>query len=80
LSNQSSNLYLSFFGFVILVTGLFLCWSSVGQQDSFGSSYSALSDASITLLIGAFVAVVGGAFLLIGLLSAMRKHGSSLYY
>ena len=36
-------------------------------------SYSALSGASVELLVGAFVALVGGVFLLIGLLSATRR-------
>jgi hypothetical protein len=72
---------ISLFGFVLLVIGILVAYSSVGmvQQNSFNSDYSTLSDASIILLIGTMVGVVGAALLLSGFLSAKREL-RHLYY
>jgi uncharacterized membrane protein len=80
LSNRSTGAYLSFVGFIILLLGIFVVWSSTGmaQGDSFASN-SALSNSAIELLLGSFVALVGTVLLLIGLLSAMRKSRYSYY-
>ena len=75
LSNRSFGAYLAFSGFTILLVGILLCWLSTGATQN---SYSALSGASVELLAGAFVAVVGAVFLLIGLLSA--THRRTKYY
>jgi len=75
MGNGAFGGYLSLFGFVLLVIGILVAYSSVGmvQQNSFNSDYSTLSDASIILLIGTMVGVVGAALLLIGFLSAKRE-------
>ena len=72
---------ISLFGFVLLVIGILVAYSSVGmvQQNSFSSDYSTLSDASLILFIGAMVGVVGAALLLSGFLSAKREL-RHLYY
>ena len=69
-----------FFGFLLLLVGLVVCWFSGFAQDSFGASYSALSGATVELLIGSLAAVVGAVFLLVGLLGAFRSRGPSYYY
>jgi uncharacterized membrane protein len=75
MGNGAFGGYLSLFGFVLLVIGILVAYSSVGmiQQNSFNSDYSTLSNASIILLIGAMVGVAGAALLLIGFLSAKRE-------
>jgi hypothetical protein len=81
LNNWSLNVYLAFFGFIVLIIGLVLCWASAGvtQQSSFDSS-SALSGSSVELLVGCFVALIGAVFLLLGLLSSTRKRHPLYYY
>jgi hypothetical protein len=75
MGNGAFGGYLSLFGFVLLVIGILVAYSSVGmvQQNSFNSDYSTLSDASIILLIGAMVGVAGAALLLIGFLSPKHE-------
>ena len=57
--------YLLLIGFVLLIVGIVVAASSVGML----SDYWALSDASLQLLIGGFVAIAGGLLLLVGFLS-----------
>lgn len=75
MGNGAFGGYLSLFGFVLLIIGILVAYSSVGmvQQNSFNSDYSTLSDAAIILLIGAMVGVAGAALLLIGFLSPKRE-------
>jgi hypothetical protein len=69
-----------FFGFIVLILGIFICWLSTGMaQNSFGSSYSAISGGSVVLFVGAFVALVGAVFLLMGLFSTMHKQPQYYY-
>ena len=72
MGNGAFGGYLSLFGFVLLVIGILVTYSSAGmvQQNSFNSDYSTLSDASIILLIGTMVGVV---LVLSGFLSAKRE-------
>jgi len=81
MGNGAFGGYLSLFGFVLLVIGIIVAYSSVGmvQQNSFSSDYSTLSDASLILFIGAMVGVVGAVLLLIGFLSPKREL-RHLYY
>lgn len=63
------NGYSLFFGFILLVIGILVAASSVGML----SDYSDLSSASITLFVGALVAIAGTALLLMGFLSGKRR-------
>ena len=82
LSDRSFGAYLALFGFIILLVGIFVCWSSTGmaQQYSFGSQISGLSDSALWLLVGSFVVMVGIVLLLVGLVSGMHGHSHSYYY
>jgi len=73
--NRSFRAYFAFFGFIILLVGIFVGWSSTNesQQYSFDSPNSALANSAMTLLIGVLVALFGGALLLVGILSTMSR-------
>jgi len=69
MGSGAFNNYLLLFGSVLLVIGIIAAVSSVGML----SDFSALPNASITLLIGALVGLAGIALLLVGFLSSTRK-------
>ena len=76
MSSRGSGVYLAFFGFVVFLIGLLLCWLATGATQN---SFSAVSSGGVELLVGGFVALVGGVFLLIGLMSATRRR-TRYYY
>ena len=69
MATGSLNSYLVVFGLVLSVIGIFVAMSSVGTL----ADYSALPSASITLFMGAMVAICGVALLLLGFLSSTRR-------
>ncbi len=76
MDNKAASVYLSIFGFVLLVTGILVAYLSVNMVQS---DDSALASSSITLLIGALVGVVGVALLLVGFFNTKRRTGYSYY-
>lgn len=69
MDNKAFSLYMSVFGFALLVAGLIVAYSSLNTMQT---SYVALADSSIVLLCGVLVSVAGGALLLIGLFASKR--------
>ena len=68
--NRAFGVYLSICGFVLLVIGILVAYLSVNMVQS---NDSALAGSSITLLLGALIAVVGATALLIGFFSGKRR-------
>jgi len=70
MNEKALTMYLSIFGFILVVAGLFVAYSSVSMVQA---DDAAFAGSSLELLVGALVAVVGAMLLLIGFFSAKRR-------
>jgi len=76
MDKSALRMYVSVFGFALLVAGLIVAYASINTMQP---NYEALAEPSIVVLLGVSVSIAGGALLLIGFFASKREK-RRIYY